>query len=115
MKIFGREPALITALLSSAIAVVSAFVFPLSSEQQGVLNAAVVAIMGFVAAALIEREKLVAAITGLAKAVLAVAIAFGLHWTPEQQGVIITFVSLAAALLGIRPQVVASVPPEESP
>jgi hypothetical protein len=103
------------AFLTSAIAVLSAFIFPLSDVQQGVLNAAVAAIFGFITAALVAREKFVPAIVGLAKALIAVAVSFGLHWTPEQQGLFLTLVATAAALLGVRPQVVASVPPEEAP
>jgi hypothetical protein len=115
MKIFGREPAVITAFIASAIAVFSSFIFPLSDTQQGVLNAADLAIFGFIAAALVAKEKLLPAITGLAKALIAVAISFGLHWSPEQQGLILSIIATGAALLGVRPQVVASVPPEEAP
>lgn len=109
MRIFGREPVAIMAFISSAIAVFSSFVIELSDEQQGVLNAVTVALFGFIAAALLQRDRLVPAVTGLIKAVLAVAISFGLHMTPEQQGLILTLVAGAAALL-IRPQVTASVP-----
>lgn len=114
MKIFGREPALIMAFLGSLIAVLSALVFHLSDEQQGVLNAAIVAIFGFITAALLEKEKFVPAIVGLVKAVIAVAISFGLHWDPTTQGLVLTLVAAAAALW-YRPQVVASVPPEAAP
>lgn len=115
MKIFGREPALIMAFLSSLIAVFSAFLFPLSDTQQGVLNAVVVALFGFITAALLQKEKLVPAIVGLAKAVIAVAVSFGLHWSPERQGLFLALIATAAALWGVRPQVVASVPPEATP
>jgi len=115
MRIFGREPAVIMAFIASAIAVFSSFIFPLSDTQQGVLNAADVALFGLITATLVAHEKLLPAITGLAKAVVAVAISFGLHWSPEQQGLVLTLVATAAALLGVRPQVVASVPPEQAP
>lgn len=114
MKIFGREPALIMAFLSSAIAVFSAIIFHLNAEQQGGLNAAVMAVFGFITAAMLAKEKYVPALVGVLKALIAVAISFGLHLTPEVQGVILTFVATAAALW-YRPQVVASVPPEEAP
>jgi len=114
MKIFGREPALVLAFISSMIAVISALIFPLTDEQQGVLNAVVVALFGFITAALLAKEKLVPAIVGLIKAVIAVAISFGLHLTPETQGLVLTLVATAAALW-YRPQVVASVPSEEAP
>lgn len=115
MKIFGREPALVMAFIASLIAVISSFIFPLSVEQQGILNAGVVALLGLVTAALVAKEKLVPAVEGFVRAVLAIGISFGLNMSPEKQGVLITFVSLAVALMGIRPQVVASVPPENAP
>jgi hypothetical protein len=114
MKIFGREPALVMAFLSSLITVFSAIIFHLSDTQQGGLNAVVVGLFGFITAALLEKEKFVPALVGLAKAVVAVAISFGLHWSPEVQGLVLTLVSTAAALW-YRPQVVASVPPEAAP
>lgn len=114
MKLFGREPALVMAFLSSLIAVISALIFPLTDEQQGALNAVVLTLFGFVAAALLAKEKFVPALVGLIKAVIAVAISFGLHMTPEVQALVLTLVSAAAALW-YRPQVVASVPAEEAP
>jgi ABC-type iron transport system FetAB permease component len=49
MKILGREPALILAAVAAVIQLLSAFLLPLSSGQQGVLNALAVAIVGMVA------------------------------------------------------------------
>lgn len=115
MKIFGREPAVIMSFIASAIAVFSSFILPLTDTQQGALNAVDVALFGFITAALVAKEKLLPAITGLSKAVLAVAISFGLHWSPEQQGLILGLVTTFVALMGVRPQVVASVPPEAAP
>lgn len=109
MRIFGRDPVLIMAFISSAIAVLSSIWLHLSIEQQGVLNAAVVALFGFIAAVMLSADKAVPAIVGLIKAVVAVAIAFGLHLSPEVQGLIIALVAAGAALL-VRPQVTASVP-----
>lgn len=109
MKILGRDPVLIMGFISAAIAVLSSLVLHLSDEQQGVLNAVVVAAFGFAAAAMLARDKAVPALVGLFKAVIAVAIAFGLHMTPEAQGLVLTLVAAGAALL-VRPQVTAAVP-----
>lgn len=108
MRIFGRDPVLIMALISSTIAVLSSFLLHLSDEQQGVLNACAVALFGFIAAAMLARDKAVPALVGLFKAVIAVAVAFGLHLTPEAQGLVLTLVAAAGALL-VRPQVTAAV------
>lgn len=110
MKIFGREPALIAALLGSVIAFVGAFVVHLTAGQQTVLNAAVVAALGLVTAIGVEKDKLVPALVGLAQAVLNTVMAFGLHLTAEKQAVAMTLVSTLVAALIIRPQVTAKVP-----
>ena len=109
MKIFGREPALIAALATSAIAMFSAFVLPLSIGQQGVLNAVVVAVLGLVTAVVLRSDGVSAAVLGLVKAVVAVGIAFGLAWSPETQAIAMSF---AAAVTGmfIRTQEVAPEP-----
>lgn len=109
MKIFGREPALIAALVTSAIAMFSAFVLPLSIDQQGVLNAAVAAVLGLVTAVALRSDGISAAVLGLVKATLAVGIAFGLSWSPEMQAVALSF---AAAVTGmfVRTQEVAPEP-----
>lgn len=113
MKIFGREPALILALVAAAVALFSATVFDLSIEQQGVLNAVAVAVIGLATAFAVARDKLAPAILGLVQAVLALALAFGLAISPETQGAAMAFV---AALVGafVRTQVAAPVGPQES-
>lgn len=112
MKVFGREPALWSALATSAIALFSAFVLPLSIDQQGVLNAVVAALLGLVTAVMLRSDGISAAILGLVKAILAVGIAFGLAWEPATQAVVMSF---AAAVTGmfVRTQEVAPEPARE--
>lgn len=103
-----REPALILALVTSIIQVVSAFVLPLTVTQQGVLNAAAVAVMGLVTAIMVNSDQLAPLVLGVIQALLAVGLAFGLAMTPENQSVIMAF---AAAVIGmfVRTQVEAPV------
>lgn len=112
MKILGREPALWAAFATSAIAMFSAFVLPLTIDQQGVLNAVVVAVLGLVTAVVLRSDGISAAVLGLVKAALAVGIAFGLAWSPETQAIAMTF---AAAVTGmfIRTQEMAPQPATE--
>lgn len=98
MKIWGREPALWAALASSAIMMFSAFVLPLTVDQQGVLNAVVAALLGLVTAVMLRSDGITAAVLGLVKALLAVGVAFGLAWSPETQAVVMSF---AAAVSGM--------------
>lgn len=107
-KLFGREPALILAVVASSLMMISTFVYPLSSEQQGAVNAAAMALVGLITAWAVAEDGGLAMIIGLAKAVLALAISFGLHWTPEAQSVVMGFVTVIAQLF-VRQNVVAPV------
>lgn len=109
MKLFGREPALWSAFAASAIAMFSAFILPLSVDQQGVLNAVVAAVLGVVTAVVLKSDGLSAAILGLAKAAIAVGIAFGLAWSPETQAVVMTFAATVTGMF-VRTQEVAPQP-----
>jgi intracellular septation protein A len=107
--ILRREPALFSALAASVIQLVAAFFVPLSVDQQGILNAVVVAILGLATTIMLKSDGISAAALGLVKALIALGIAFGLAWSPEQQAVAM---SLAAALsaMFVRTQEVAPVP-----
>lgn len=109
MKIFGREPALLTALAGSLISFIGAFIVHLSDGQQTTLNAVVVAVLGLVTALGVEKDKLVPALMGLAQAVLNVTLAFGLSLTAEKQAIVMGLVSTLVAALIVRPQVTAKV------
>jgi hypothetical protein len=113
VKIFGREPALWGALLASIIYVLGAFVLPFTTDQESLLIAVVSAVIGVVVA-VGTRDGWSAAALGLVKSVLALALGFGLHWSPEQQAVALT---LAAALVGVfvRTQATAPIPASQAP
>lgn len=107
MKIFGREPALWIQLISSALMMFSAFVLPLTVDQQGVINAIFVSLFGLITAVSVH-DGISAAVLGFIKAAIALGLAFGLHLVPEQQAIIMSF---AAAIVGmyVRTQVTAPV------
>lgn len=104
MKILGREPALWLSLAAATIQVVSTFVTDLTPEQQGLLNAAVVAVIGVLTAWSVDEERLAPAILGLVQALLSVTIAFGLQLDAGHQSVVM---AAAAAVVGafVRTQV----------
>ena len=108
MKIFGREPALVLAFVAALIQMVSSFVFPLSVDQQGVLNALTVAIIGVVTALAVRGDQAAPAILGFIKAALAVGLAFGFHLAPEAQSTIMVFAAAVVAMF-VRTQVIAPV------
>lgn len=105
-----REPALLwLGLISATIQLFSAFIFPLTIEQQGVLNAVAVAVAGVVTAVLVKSDQLAPVLLGAIQAVLAVALAFGWDLPPEHQSVIMAFAASVVAMFA-RTQVTAPAP-----
>lgn len=98
-----RDPVVSLNLVAATVMMVSAFFFPLSVDQQGVINALALAVVGVLAAFRTSDGQLPALLGGF-KALMALGLAFGLHLAPEQQAVALTFVAAVTALW-IRPQV----------
>src|SRR4030042_3945094 len=103
MKIFGREPVLWLQLTSAIVMLIGAFVADFTVEQQGIVNATTVAVMGVITATLVQRGVVPALMSAL-KAIMALALAFGLNISADRQAV---FITLAAAIIGmgVRTQV----------
>lgn len=100
------EPAMLwMAVIAPLIQLVSAFVLPLNTDQQGVLNGLAAAIVGIIVAVAVDVHKALPLLTGLAQAVISVGLAFGLHLAPEAQGALLALVAAVVALFGVRPQV----------
>lgn len=114
MKVFGREPALILALVAAAVQMVSGFAFELTTDQQGVLNAVAAAVVGLATAWAVARDGLAPAILGLVQSVLALGLAFGLSMSPENQVTIMAFAAAVVAMF-VRTQVVSKVTANGAP
>lgn len=108
MKIFGRDPVLWLGLVAAIVQFVSAFLTPISIETQGLIAAFSLAIVGVIQAIVVRDGSAVAAVTGLFKAGIALGLAFGLKWTPEQQAEVMFAVQAVLGLL-VRPQVTAPI------
>jgi hypothetical protein len=104
----SRDPALWLTLFATAVRLFAAFILKISDEQQAVLNAAATAVASLIVAVWVRRDGQVAAILGVAQALLALAIGFGLDVSAEGQAVIMSFVGAVAAAF-IRTQVAAPV------
>jgi hypothetical protein len=104
----SREPALYLTLVATAVRLGAAFLFHITDGQQAVLNAAATAIAALIVAVVVRRDGQVAAILGVAQALLALAIGFGLDVSGENQAVIMSFIGAVAAAF-IRTQVAAPV------
>jgi hypothetical protein len=106
-KIFGREPALWAGLANAAVFFLGAFVFHLSAGQEAVLIAACAAVLGVVVAVL-TKDGLSAGILGVVKALLAVALGFGLKLDADSQAVLLSFAAALVAMF-VRTQATAPV------
>lgn len=106
VTVFNREPAQWLGLIAAAIQLLSALFFPLTIEQQGTLNAVAVAVFGILTALAVNAEKAAPLVGGFLQAILACALAFGVHLSPEMQSSAMAFVTAAVALF-MRTQVVA--------
>jgi hypothetical protein len=110
----SREPALYLTLFATAVRLFAAFILHLTGDQQAVLNAAATAIASLIVAVWVARDGQVPALLGVAQALLALAIGFGLNVGAEGQAVIMSFVGAVAAAF-VRTQVVARAPAETAP
>jgi hypothetical protein len=104
----SRDPAFYVTLFATALRLVCALGLQLTADQQTWLNAGAAALGGLVVAVWVRRDGQVAALTGLASALLAIAVGFGWDLTAEAQAAIMSAVGLLAAGF-IRTQVTAPV------
>jgi hypothetical protein len=104
----SRDPALWLGLAAAAVQLVAAFLFPLTVEQQALLNAAAVAVAGVITAFAVRRDGQAAALVGFAQAAIALGLGFGLDWGPEKQAAAMAIVTALAAAF-VRTQVTAKV------
>lgn len=108
MKLWGRDPQWWTGLAAAIIIGISTFIWPLTADQQGVLNAVVLAVMALIVAIAARSGTSLALVVNLFKALIAVSISFGLHLPPEAQAAIMTLV-IAIGSGFLRTQITAPV------
>lgn len=107
IKLFGREPAAVLALVAALVKLASAFWWHATVVQQAQVNTVAACIVA-VAVACIVHDGYGAAILGLLQAAMAAAVGFGLHWSAGNQALVM---ATATAFLAMwtRGQVVAPV------
>lgn len=108
MKIFGREPVVILAFVYALISAASVFLFHWSTDQVALVNAGAAAVIGIIVAITVH-DGVQAAFLGVIKALLSIALGFGLHLSPEAQFVVMLLANTGSALF-VRTQVTAPVP-----
>lgn len=109
----GREPAQIAAALAAAVQLATSLAIPLSVEQQGAINAASVAVAGFVTALVVDQERAAPMVAGVLQAILALGLSFGVALPQPVQSTIMTALTTLAAWW-LRTQVWAPVPATET-
>jgi hypothetical protein len=107
MKIFGREPAAVLALVSILVKLGSAYVFHATVEQQATVNTAAACVVAL-AIAIMAHDSIGAAVFNLAQALIAAAVGFGLKLDADHQALWLSGVSVVIGLWS-RTQVTAPV------
>jgi hypothetical protein len=101
---FARDPVVWTNLVAALVMAASVFGLDLDTETQGAVNAVAVAVAGLITGWKVAVDGGVALVMGLFKALIALSIAFGLHWTDQQQLVVMTLITALGAAF-VRTQV----------
>ena len=104
----SREPIVLIQGLIIPLLMTIIMLFRWPPETVGVVNAALLAAGGVVAAFGVSVDAVLPLLTGFAKAVLAVALAFGAHVPTEWQATVLGVISVAVAFYS-RTQVTAKV------
>lgn len=108
VKLFGREPAAVLALVSVLVKLASAYLFHATVEQQATVNTvAACAVALFIAVS--AHDSIGAAVFNLAQAAVAAAVGFGLKLDADHQAMWLSLVTVAIGLWS-RTQVTAPVP-----
>lgn len=104
MKIFGREPVLILAVVSIVLKLGAAYGLDVSETQQTLINTVLSCAVAVASAWVLRNGAVGAAIMQFSSALLALFVGFGLDMSSEAQA---GWMSLVAAVLAVveRPQV----------
>ncbi|MEU9007551.1 hypothetical protein [Streptomyces sp. NPDC048551] len=116
MRIFGREPVYLLALVSIGLKLGAAYGLDVSDTQQGAIMAVLSVLVAVITAIVLRTGAAAAAIVNFAQALLALFLAFGLHMTAETQALWMLAVETAVAL-ALRREVtapIAALPIEQS-
>lgn len=115
LKIFGREPVYILAIIAIVLKLGAAYGVNVSETQQTLINTALSCIVAVVSAIVLKTGAAGAAILQLASAILALFLGFGVDMTADAQAGWMSLVAAAIALFEHREVTapVSSLPIEE--
>ncbi|MER6778508.1 MULTISPECIES: hypothetical protein [unclassified Streptomyces] len=98
MKIFGREPVYILAVIAVALKLAAAYGIGVSDAQQTLINTLLACVVAAVSAIVLKTGAAGAAILQLAQAALALFVGFGLDMSATEQA---GWMSLVSAILAV--------------
>lgn len=101
----SREPVVIIQGLLVPLLVLLVPLFHWGEPASGIVNAAILTVGGALAAAFVGVDQLLPLLAGVAKAVLAVFLAFGVDVPETTQAFILAATGVFLSFLGVRPQV----------
>lgn len=109
LTLLRREPIQIIGFFAAGLQLLVSLLVPLTIDQQGAINAAIVVVAGVASAFTVSVEKAAPLIAGLIQALIALAASFGLFLAPQVQGALMTLITGGIAFY-IRTQVTAIAP-----
>lgn len=109
MKVFGREPVYILAFIATVLKLSAAYGLDVSDTEQGAIMAVLSLAVAVVTAVVLKTGAAAAAIVNLAQGVLALFLAFGLEMAAETQALWMLAVEGTVALF-LHREVTAPVP-----
>ena len=109
MKVFGREPVYILAVVAIGLKLAAAYGLDVSADQQTLINTVLACLVAVVSAVVLKTGAVGAAILQFASALLALFLGFGLDLSAAEQA---GWMSLVAAVLALfeHREVTAPVP-----
>jgi hypothetical protein len=110
MKIFGREPVTVLAVIAIALKLGAAYGLDVSAELQAAIMAVLFCIVAVAEAFILKTGAAFAALVNLAQAGIALFLAFGVEMTATEQVLWMSAIEGALALIVVRPQVTAPIP-----
>lgn len=109
LTLLRREPIQIIGFFAAGLQLIVSLLAPLTIDQQGAINAAIVIVAGVAGAFTVSLEKAAPLIAGLIQALIALAASFGLLLAPQVQGALMVLVGAGVAWF-IRTQVTVGAP-----
>jgi len=98
MKVFGREPVYILAVIAIGLKLAAAYGLNVSDEQQTLVNTVLACLVAVISAVVLKTGAVGAAILQFASALLALFLGFGLDLSAAEQA---GWMSLVAAVLAL--------------